>query len=453
MTGVWIAEVCCDQRALLIGNDCFGMLLDGICTKRHHVGIECMGRADGFLRGCVGIEQQVWANTGVRCALDRVEDVARAQSEGRHLKSCPARLHDTDGGLREVLVADDQLGSCCSRQRCWQWNSHAPSLRSCAGSGPGWKELGPGEGKAPARGGPHWTGHRHCGRIFSRRTGMTTVPPLPPVLGPRPVERVFAQPSQPIAAPPVVPPAVGIPAVPPTRKPTPPSAQTTLQPTTRVRTLLDKAVSSGVTVARQTPPAALEVGRREFRAVVVESLPGIPSARVQARELRDMHALAATRTTDGIARARHLYRVGENKLWRDEFIRLNAAHPLADAASGVAQLDAALHLSNYMAKHAKEKFARPRPFSADPTLTTAVRRPGGATSYPSSHAANAFAGAVTLGTLFPQAQREMLDLATEVAFSRTYAGVHYPSDIAAGAAIGAAAATRIADSGPAAAHE
>lgn len=80
---------------------------------------------------------------------------------------------------------------------------------------------------------------------------------------------------------------------------------------------------------------------------------------------------------------------------------------------------------------------RPRPFEtiprADPLL-------GGATigqSMPSGHAATSFAGAVVLTYLFPRSAPYVFLLAVAIAFSRVYVGVHYPSDVLAGAALGA----------------
>jgi undecaprenyl-diphosphatase len=82
---------------------------------------------------------------------------------------------------------------------------------------------------------------------------------------------------------------------------------------------------------------------------------------------------------------------------------------------------------------------RPRPYrafpEADPLLRTDV-----SSSFPSGHAATSFAGAVILAYLFRRAVPALLALAALVAFSRVYVGVHYPLDVIAGAALGAAVA-------------
>lgn len=61
-------------------------------------------------------------------------------------------------------------------------------------------------------------------------------------------------------------------------------------------------------------------------------------------------------------------------------------------------------------------------------------------SFPSSHAVNNFAMAFLLARLYRDAAWYLFVYAGLVAFSRVYTGVHYPSDILAGSAIGCAVA-------------
>ena len=78
---------------------------------------------------------------------------------------------------------------------------------------------------------------------------------------------------------------------------------------------------------------------------------------------------------------------------------------------------------------------RRRPRVADaPQLTKTASQ----MSYPSAHSATSFAGARALSGLLPAAP--LYALATALAVSRPYLGVHYPSDSIAGAALGTAVA-------------
>jgi undecaprenyl-diphosphatase len=55
-------------------------------------------------------------------------------------------------------------------------------------------------------------------------------------------------------------------------------------------------------------------------------------------------------------------------------------------------------------------------------------------SFPSSHSTSSFAAARAFGPLLPRGP--LLGAAAGMAFSRLYLGVHYPSDVAAGAVLG-----------------
>ncbi|MGI5971154.1 MAG: phosphatase PAP2 family protein [Oscillospiraceae bacterium] len=84
----------------------------------------------------------------------------------------------------------------------------------------------------------------------------------------------------------------------------------------------------------------------------------------------------------------------------------------------------------------KNLVARPRPYDAIPGLTILVKRLSDY-SFPSGHACSSFAAAPALsegtgrswGFLF-------ISMALLISVSRLYVGVHYPSDIIAGAAVG-----------------
>jgi membrane-associated phospholipid phosphatase len=78
---------------------------------------------------------------------------------------------------------------------------------------------------------------------------------------------------------------------------------------------------------------------------------------------------------------------------------------------------------------------RPRPELEDlPPLTPVVT----GLSFPSAHATTSFAAAAAYSRALPLASPLFYGAATMFAVSRPYLGVHYPSDVLAGAALGTA---------------
>lgn len=89
-------------------------------------------------------------------------------------------------------------------------------------------------------------------------------------------------------------------------------------------------------------------------------------------------------------------------------------------------------LINYAAKLA---VGRERPLLPDhPWLGRAPSK----LSFPSAHATSSMAAAVTMGRLAPAGRPTLYGLAGAVALSRPFLGMHYPSDVLAGVALGAA---------------
>jgi undecaprenyl-diphosphatase len=87
-------------------------------------------------------------------------------------------------------------------------------------------------------------------------------------------------------------------------------------------------------------------------------------------------------------------------------------------------------LASWATSALKEVVARERP-----TGDTVIDLPS-SYSFPSGHASTAFAAAVALSLLVPRAAVWALPLAGLVAYSRVYLGVHYWTDVLAGAVLG-----------------
>jgi len=90
----------------------------------------------------------------------------------------------------------------------------------------------------------------------------------------------------------------------------------------------------------------------------------------------------------------------------------------------------------------KRHFARPRPFVAC-TDVRACARTLDEYSFPSGHVLHATGFAVVLCSYYPALVWVMVPLTSLIALSRVVLGLHYPSDVIAGAALGAVMAEAV----------
>jgi undecaprenyl-diphosphatase len=104
--------------------------------------------------------------------------------------------------------------------------------------------------------------------------------------------------------------------------------------------------------------------------------------------------------------------------------------------SDLAHLTLAILLASAAADYVlKPVVDRQRPFASALEVPVIGNRPKDA-SFPSGHAANAFAGAYVFSRILPAPGIVWWSIAVVIAYSRIYLGVHYPLDVIAGALVG-----------------
>jgi membrane-associated phospholipid phosphatase len=161
-----------------------------------------------------------------------------------------------------------------------------------------------------------------------------------------------------------------------------------------------------------------------------------PPASLEA-ELERIKAMEAKRTSVDVDRMRWWSVGGPGYRWSEiaveELIENFVVLPMA--ARHLALLHAAMDDAVASAWHNKRRFQVPRPSAASPAIEPALPVPS-SPSYPSDHAAAAAAAAEILGHIFPSRAAALQARAEEAMSDRVLAGIEYPSDVAAGRALG-----------------
>jgi membrane-associated phospholipid phosphatase len=158
-----------------------------------------------------------------------------------------------------------------------------------------------------------------------------------------------------------------------------------------------------------------------------------------AGELTQVRALAGQR--DGV-HGTVSYWDADAPPYRWNELAFDSLNQTPDPKQGrvLAYLNAAMHDATVAAWDSKYAHNRPRPSEIDPSVAPAVAVPR-SPSYPSEHAVVAGAASEVLAFFFPKEAAAYRAMAEEAARSRLVAGVQYPSDVAAGLALGRRVAT------------
>lgn len=202
------------------------------------------------------------------------------------------------------------------------------------------------------------------------------------------------------------------------------------------------AIAAGILLlASSTSSLANSAGGRVPRpdGWVVKSFAELksPPPPETAAALAELRAAMAKRSEADLSRIRWWAAGGPAYRWNEIAIDelLDGFVTLPMAARHLALLHAAIDDAVAAAWLDKQAYKVARPSAADTKIEAALRVPA-SPSYPSDHAAAATVAAEILTYLFPERAASFAARAAEAMQARVLAGIEYPSDAAAGAALG-----------------
>lgn len=154
-------------------------------------------------------------------------------------------------------------------------------------------------------------------------------------------------------------------------------------------------------------------------------------SRAYDKDFETLEAYQQSRTPQQCREGQRMRYPQFSVLFKSEILNpdeMSLVRPLMDRVGG---------FTERVADYYKAQFERPRPYDTDRRLHPCVPKPGGAKSYPSSHAAVASAVSCLLIEVFPDKESDLKSYGHEIAELRAVIGVHHPSDVKAGERLGA----------------
>jgi membrane-associated phospholipid phosphatase len=172
--------------------------------------------------------------------------------------------------------------------------------------------------------------------------------------------------------------------------------------------------------------------------------PAPPDQAATQAELQEAQALVAGRDEAALAQIAYWDAGAPSYRWLEIAFSQIKAKPMTNARTNraMALLNVAIYDAMVVAWEAKYSYSRARPAALAPGLAVVAQHTN-SPAYPSEHAVAAGAAATILGYIYPDDAQLFLDKAAAAAQSRVLAGAHFPSDVAAGLALGTAVAEQV----------
>ena len=133
---------------------------------------------------------------------------------------------------------------------------------------------------------------------------------------------------------------------------------------------------------------------------------------------------------------RWVSRLGDGVFWYATMALMLVAHGHA-AVRPVVHMIATGAVCTLLYKWLKSSTSRPRPFAVPGAMVRPGAEPLDAFSFPSGHTLHAVAFSIVAIAYYPMLAWALVPFTLLVAMSRLVLGLHYPSDVVAGAALGA----------------
>lgn len=206
-------------------------------------------------------------------------------------------------------------------------------------------------------------------------------------------------------------------------------------------------VLTGCVPMPTAPPAEPSVGNWPTWVVtdVAAMRPAAPPDQVATQaELQEVQGLIAGRDEADLQQIAYWDSGSPSYRWLEIAFAQNRAKPAN--APRVARMMSLLNVAVYdalvVAWDAKYTYNRARPEALAPGLDVLAQQTN-SPSYPSEHAVAAGAASTILGYIYPDLAQEFTAQAQAAADSRVLAGAHFPSDVAAGLALGQQVAQQV----------